>query len=101
WQLARLPQTGMELGRLLRDVKVEEQLYIMLTAQYEDARITEARDVATVDLLDVAAPPEHKSRPHPLQMIGVAFLFSLAAGAVYVLLTDRGAAGPALRLERS
>jgi uncharacterized protein involved in exopolysaccharide biosynthesis len=99
-QLMRLPQTGMGLSRLLRDVKVGEQVYIMLTAQYEDARITETRDVPTVEVLDAAAPPERKARPRRLQMIAVAFLFSLAAGVVYASLKDEGAPGPGGHLAR-
>lgn len=99
-QLSRLPQTGMELARLLRDVNVGEQLYIMLTAQYEDARITETRDVATVEQLDVATPAERKARPRRLQMIAIAFLFSLSAGVVFASLKDEGAAGPAERAAR-
>lgn len=94
-QLARLPKTGMELARLVRDVKVGEQVFIMLIAQYEDARITEARDVATVDPLDIATPPERKARPRRLQMIAVAFLLSLVAGVVYASLQDEAEARPA------
>lgn len=94
-QLARLPQMGIGLARLLRDVKVGEQLYVMLAAQYEDARITEARDVATVDILDVAVPPERKVRPRRLSMIAVAFLISLAAGVAYASTSEPGAGGTA------
>lgn len=94
-QLARLPATSMELAKLVRDVKVGEQLYIMLTAQFEDARITETRDVATVDQLDVATPPERKSRPRRLQMIGLAFVLSLVAGVAYASSREPGAAAPA------
>src|SRR5690349_12042712 len=41
-QLAALPQTGLEQSRLLRDVKTLEQVYVLLGAQYEQARIDEA-----------------------------------------------------------
>ena len=51
-QLSSLPETGLELARLLREVKTHEQIYAMLLAQYEEARIDEARDVVTVDVLD-------------------------------------------------
>ncbi len=85
-QLARLPKTTMELARLVRDVKVGEQLYMLLTAQYEDARITEARDVATVEILDAAVVPERKLRPRRMQMIAIAFLLSLAAGVAWATL---------------
>jgi len=72
--------------RLLRDVKVYEQVYFLLTSQYEEARITEVRDVSTVEQLDVATPPERKSRPSRAVMTALAFLFSLTAGIVYALM---------------
>jgi uncharacterized protein involved in exopolysaccharide biosynthesis len=98
-QFARLPRTSMELARLVRDVKVGEQLHLLLTGQYEDARITEARDVATVDVLDVATVPERKVRPRRLQMIAIAFLFSLAAGVAYATMreSDGESAAPPAR----
>src|SRR5439155_6993615 len=68
-QLRTLPETGLELGRLLREVKKDEQLYVLLTAQYEDAGIDEARDMVTVDVLDAPEPPEHKIKPHRLLLI--------------------------------
>lgn len=87
-QLARLPKTSMELARLVRDVKVGEQLLLLLTAQFEDARINEARDVATVELLDEASVPERKIRPRRMQLIAIAFLLSLAAGVAYAVLRE-------------
>jgi hypothetical protein len=53
----------------LREVQKYEQLYVMLTAQYEEARIDEARDVVTVDVLDAPVPPERKAHPHRLLII--------------------------------
>jgi len=79
-QLRELPSTGLELTRLLRDVRALEQVFGILTAQYEDARITEARDVATVEVLDEATLPERKSRPRRGIMMAAAFLLSLALG---------------------
>jgi tyrosine-protein kinase Etk/Wzc len=99
-QLAGLPVTGIELVRLLRDFKTQEQLHTLLTAQFEEARITEVRDVSTVEQLDVASPPEKKSRPKRLTMMGLAFLFSLSAGVAYALIAGpregrAGGEGPA------
>ncbi len=89
-QLTALPATGMELARLVRDVQTQEQLFVLLTAQYEDARITETRDVSTVEPLDIAEPPERKARPRRGQMIAIAFLFSLTAGVALAALRDEG-----------
>jgi tyrosine-protein kinase Etk/Wzc len=59
-QLAALPETGLDLARLVRDVRTYEELYALLTTQYEEARIDEARDVASVDVLDPGIPPERR-----------------------------------------
>lgn len=85
-QMRALPETGLELARLVRDVKASEQVLALLTAQYEDARITEARDMVTVEVLDPAVPPEKKSRPHRLTMMAAAFLLSAALGVGYAFL---------------
>lgn len=84
-QMRDLPGTGLELARLVRDVKALEQVFAILTAQYEDARITEARDVVTIEVLDAAAPPERKHRPRRIVMIAAAFLFSLTVGLAYAV----------------
>lgn len=85
-QLARLPSTGLEVARLLREAKTQETLYVLLTAQYEEARLNEARDVATVDVLDPPSRPERKVRPKRVVLVGSAFLLALIAGVVMALL---------------
>jgi uncharacterized protein involved in exopolysaccharide biosynthesis len=87
-QLQVLPVTGIGLVRLLREFKTQEQLNTLLTAQFEEARITEVRDVSTVDQLDVASPPEKRARPKRLTMTALAFLFSLSAGVAYALIRN-------------
>jgi len=82
-QLQALPTTGIELVRLLRDAKTQEQLFGLLTAQFEEARLAEARDVVTVEVLDSAIPPERRVRPRRSIMVVGAFLLSLAAGTAW------------------
>ena len=98
-QLNALPETGLDLARLIRDVKTLEQVYVLLTAQHEEARITEARDVPTVEKLDVATPPERKSRPRRGVMILVAAVLGAAAAVTWALL-DRGGPRETIALVR-
>ena len=49
--------------RLVRDVKLYQQLYTLLSAQLEDARLRETLDVPTVTLMDSAYPSEKRARP--------------------------------------
>jgi tyrosine-protein kinase Etk/Wzc len=94
-QMRQLPETGLDLARLVRDVKVLGQVFELLTAQYEDARITEARDVVTVDVLDAAKPAERKDRPHRVIMILSVMLLSLTLGVgLSVLQPERVRANP-------
>ncbi len=61
--VARVPEIGLELARLTRDVKVQETLVTLLTQQFEQLRLTEARDLPIVQVLDRAVPAERHSKP--------------------------------------
>jgi len=61
--ITSVPALALEYGRLTRDLKVQETLYALLVSQYEQAKLTEARDTPTVQVLDPAVPAERKSRP--------------------------------------
>src|SRR5438445_6620320 len=67
-----VPSLVLEYARLLREVKVQEALYTMLTSQYEQAKIAEARDTPSVQVLDSGVPAEKKSKP----MVGLNMLIA-------------------------
>ncbi len=58
-----LPGLGVQYARLLRDFKVEEALFEMLTQQYEVAKITEAKNTSTIQVLDEGVAADKKSKP--------------------------------------
>jgi uncharacterized protein involved in exopolysaccharide biosynthesis len=88
-QLGTLPQAGVATMRLWRDLKVQEQLFELLTAQLEEARIRETRDTPTVQVLDPAVPPLHKSRPKRSVIVIAGFLVGLMGSASTLLLQTR------------
>jgi uncharacterized protein involved in exopolysaccharide biosynthesis len=101
-QLGSMPTTGIEVMRLWRDVQVQEQVYELLTSQLEEARIRETRDTPTVQLLDRAVPPLHKSRPKRSLVVLAGFVIGLMGSAIAVLLLERRAPrGPAAPTERA
>lgn len=61
--MTTVPTLALDYGRALRDLKLQETLYALLTSQYEQAKLAEARDTPTVQVLDPAVPAEEKSRP--------------------------------------
>jgi LPS O-antigen subunit length determinant protein (WzzB/FepE family) len=65
----KLPEMALEMARRLRRVKTEEAIYALLTQEYEKARIEEARDTPTVQVLDTAKVPELRSRPRRKMLV--------------------------------
>jgi len=63
---AAVPSIALEWSRLVRELKVQDTLYTLLTSQLEQAQLTEARDTPVVHILDRAIPAERKSRPKVL-----------------------------------
>jgi len=60
---AEVPGVGLELARLMREVKVQETVWELLNQQYYQAKIQEARDTPTIQVLDEAVPPELRAKP--------------------------------------
>jgi len=76
-----VPTIGQEYVRLMREFKIQESLVELLTKQYEMARLSEAKDVSQVQVIQSAKIPERKSRPHRaiivLISVFIAFLLSV------------------------
>jgi len=75
-----LPALSMQLLRLMREAKIQEKVFELVTSQYELAKIEEAKDVNTIQVLDNAVPPDKKSSPKRalivLAAIFAAFFFA-------------------------
>ncbi len=74
---ASVPQLGLEYARRLRDVKIQELIFELLTQQHEQEKIKEAKDTPTVVVLDKPVPPTKKSRPKRAIIVLLAALLSI------------------------
>jgi uncharacterized protein involved in exopolysaccharide biosynthesis len=64
-RLESLPQKELEMARLTRAVKTNEEIYLLLSKKLEDARISEVaemRGMGSAAVIDPAVPP-----PYPLR----------------------------------
>jgi capsule polysaccharide export protein KpsE/RkpR len=77
---AKLPEVALQLARLTRDARIQEEVYAMLTQQYEQAKIEEVKDTPTIQILDEAVPPERRSHPQRRKIVVVAGILSLFTG---------------------
>lgn len=84
---SEVPVLGIQYARLMRDFKVEETLFELLTKQYEVAKITEARSTSTIQVLDEAFPPDRKSKPKR-SLIVILVTFATGFVTIFVVFTQ-------------
>jgi uncharacterized protein involved in exopolysaccharide biosynthesis len=81
-----VPELGMELARLMRDVKIQNEVYLLLQQQYYKEKIQENRDTPTIEVLDKAILPDKVSSPRLLRAsLASAFFIFILLSAYYVL----------------
>lgn len=83
--LRQLPALAVPWANLYRRVRIQETVYELLSAQYETARIEEAKSIPTVSVIDPPGWPEKKSSPHRLIIIAASTLLALVAGSLFLL----------------
>lgn len=86
-EVSKLPPAATQLARLYRAVSIHEKVLLVLTEEYERARMLELKNTPTVEVVDIAQPPIHKSQP-PRSLIALG-AFALAFAANTVLLWIR------------
>jgi tyrosine-protein kinase Etk/Wzc len=76
-RLTELPQIGLSLARLFREVEIQTRILAFLLAQYEQAKIQEVRNTSTIQIIDRAVPPQRKYQPKRMYIVLGACLSSL------------------------
>lgn len=77
---SKTPRLGLDLTRLMRELKIQETVFELLTQQYEQAKISEARDTPSVQILDRAVPSNKKCKPKIRTNMMIAGTLSLFMG---------------------
>lgn len=66
---SRMPEVGLEYVRKVRDVKYNEAIFEVMSKQFEIAKLDEAKDSGTLQVLDAAVEPDRKSKPKRSLMV--------------------------------
>ncbi len=84
--LRQLPGLAVPYADLVREIRVQETVYELLTQQYELARLEEAKSIPVVKVIDPPGVPEKKSFPPRLWLsLGLTVLCFAAACAALLL----------------
>ncbi|OGB94325.1 MAG: hypothetical protein A3G35_15175 [candidate division NC10 bacterium RIFCSPLOWO2_12_FULL_66_18] len=80
--VADLPVVVREGIRLRRDLKLQEAMFQVLSSQLEQAKIAEARDLPTLQILDRAIPPLRPVKPLVRKIIQYAGLLTFVGACL-------------------
>jgi uncharacterized protein involved in exopolysaccharide biosynthesis len=83
--IRKLPLLAVQWADLYRETKIEETVYELLTAQYELAKIQEAKEVPSVQAFDVGEVPERRSGPPRLLIMTAGAIIFFGMGVAWVL----------------
>jgi tyrosine-protein kinase Etk/Wzc len=81
---AEVPSLSLKLARLIREVKIQEGVFELLTQQYEQYKIQETKDTPTIQVLDRAVPPERRAKPRRASLVVLSGILSLFVSTVFV-----------------
>jgi tyrosine-protein kinase Etk/Wzc len=84
-----VPELGMQLSKLLRNVKIKNEVYLLLQQQFYKEKIQENRDVPTIDVLDEAIPPKIQSSPRLIYNTGLGSIFVLFVVSLFFVIREK------------
>ena len=84
-----VPELGKELATLLREIKIQNEVYILLQQQYYKEKIQENRDLPTVEVLDTAIPPQRKSSPKVVMSTIAGGIFTFLLMSLLIVFSER------------
>lgn len=84
----KIPEVGVEYIRKLRDVKYQETIFELLAKQYELAKIDEAKESSTIQVLDEAIPAQKKSKPKRMIIVSLGLFGGIILAIFLALLRD-------------
>jgi len=74
------PELQLREGRLIREVNVQNEVYLTLKKQYEIVKIEEVKNLPTIRVLDEAYAPLFKSKPRRRRAILISIISGIVVG---------------------
>jgi tyrosine-protein kinase Etk/Wzc len=79
-RMRKLPEAELTTARLLRDVKVSNELYLTLLDKAQELRVVKSGTIANVRVLDAAVASSRPVSPRRAAILALSLLLGLAAG---------------------
>jgi uncharacterized protein involved in exopolysaccharide biosynthesis len=82
----RVPELRFELEQLFRQQKIAETVFFLMTQRFETAKVDEARDTSTFQILDTPTLPTYRSRPQRRRLAMLGMIGGAAFAGVFLIL---------------
>jgi len=78
------PDLQLQRGRLMRDIEVNQEVFITLRQQYELAKINELKETPVINVLDKGEPPSLRTTPKRKVIVISMFMLSILFSFVII-----------------
>ncbi|MBR0248748.1 MAG: hypothetical protein IJQ70_07230, partial [Synergistaceae bacterium] len=95
--LGNVPEISVEYMRYERDLRFANVKYDTMLRQYENAKLSEASDFSTVQIVDPATPPDWKFKPKRAQIMIIGTMLGFALGVFWAFISENLRASRASR----
>ncbi len=86
--LAEIPRIELEMERLIRKKLVAQEVFTVLTKEYEISKIESSKEQEVIQVVELATPPQRKDKPRRSVIVIVATMAGFMFMCFYVLLSD-------------
>lgn len=83
-----MPAKEQGLARVMRDVSVAQEIYIMLAKRHEEARISEVMQPTDVQVIDTADLPDKPVKPKKARNVVAAAMLGIFAGLAWAFFQE-------------
>ena len=84
--VGKIPEAAVDYVRARRELKLQETLLESMVRQYEVAKLDEAKEGPSLQQVDIALPPDHKSKPARSVIVLASALVALLLVCAWVVL---------------
>ena len=89
--VGKLPEVAIDYVRARRELKLQETILESMLRQFEIAKLDEAKEGTTLQTVDIALPPDRKSKPSRALIVLGGTMVALVLSSLFVVTRRYGA----------
>lgn len=88
YSVGQVPELGLEYQKYTRNLRLAASKYELMMRQFENARLSEASDISTIQIVDPAKAPDWKFKPKRAQITILGAMAGFCLGIFWAFLSD-------------